>query len=93
MPLPKFIFTIITTVFVTGCVPIETESAPQRPDGCDVTAYEDLKWLDADVLNTRDLPAGTRIIGPNMAVTMDFRQDRLNFSIGKTNRIERIYCG
>jgi hypothetical protein len=84
---------MIITVFITGCVPIESETIPPRPSECDVTAYQNLKWLDADVLKTRDLPAGTRVIGPNMAVTMDFRQDRLNFSIGKTNRIERIFCG
>ena len=38
------------------------------------------------------LPAGTRVIGPGDAVTMDFRHDRLNLEIGESGRIERIAC-
>ena len=34
-----------------------------------------------------------RWIRPGDAVTMDFRQDRLNISLDAQNRVERLHCG
>jgi len=34
-----------------------------------------------------------RVIGPDMAVTMDYRPDRLNVEHDKDQVIQRIYCG
>ncbi len=34
-----------------------------------------------------------RPIGPNQAVTMDYRADRVNVTIDKDNRITRVSCG
>ena len=34
-----------------------------------------------------------RPIGPNQAVTMDFRADRVNVTLDKDNRITRVSCG
>lgn len=36
---------------------------------------------------------GVRVIRPGMAVTMDYRADRLNIEIDDDNRIVRIHCG
>ena len=44
------------------------------------------------VLVTMLLPAGSRVIGPNDAVTMDFRADRLNVEIGADGRIAKVGC-
>jgi len=37
-------------------------------------------------------PAGTRVINPGDAVTMDFRADRLNIEVGVNGRIDKIGC-
>ena len=36
---------------------------------------------------------GVRVIRPGMAVTMDYRADRLNIEIDDDNRIVRVHCG
>lgn len=33
-----------------------------------------------------------RVIRPGMAVTMDYRADRLNVDVGENGRIRRVYC-
>jgi len=33
-----------------------------------------------------------RMIRPGMAVTMDYRADRLNVDVGERGRIRRLYC-
>jgi hypothetical protein len=45
------------------------------------------------VVDRTTLPAGTRIILPDSAVTMDFRAERLNVLIDGNAAVERVYCG
>ncbi|MFD2814149.1 hypothetical protein ACFSYD_05895 [Paracoccus aerius] len=37
-------------------------------------------------------PIGTRQIGPDDAVTSDFRPERLNIEYGRTGLIEKVSC-
>lgn len=37
--------------------------------------------------------ATIRVFGPNDAVTMDYRPDRLNVELGEDRTIVRIFCG
>ncbi|RGP38693.1 hypothetical protein D1012_00755 [Pseudotabrizicola alkalilacus] len=46
----------------------------------------------ASVLQTMKFAAETRIIRPDMAVTMDYRADRLNIEIDRAERISRVHC-
>ncbi len=65
---------------------------------CNADAVQDLigreptSELGADAL-IRSNSRALRWIRPGDAVTMDFRQDRLNINIGANGRIERINCG
>ncbi|KAA2284115.1 I78 family peptidase inhibitor [Arenimonas fontis] len=36
---------------------------------------------------------GVRVIRPGMAVTMDYREDRLNLEVDEQDRVTRAYCG
>lgn len=76
---------------VVACAPVEDAETPA--DTCGAADFEYLKWQKAEVLADVELPKDTRIIRPEMAVTMDFRQNRLNISVGKSGRIENIRCG
>lgn len=95
MSLRKTFFLLFISSALNGCQPVDVETPVPRPieQSCQASTYDKLKWLRADVLADRDLPKGTRIIQYGMAITMDYSADRLNFVIGKTGRIERIYCG
>jgi hypothetical protein len=46
-----------------------------------------------DVLAAMTLPQGTRVIEPGMAITEDYRADRLNLDLDAGGRITRVWCG
>ena len=68
--------------------------APVQPDTdqCKASTLQGLVGQPKAVLQTMLLPAGTRVIGPGDAVTMDFRPDRMNVEIGTDGRIAKIGC-
>ena len=70
-------------------------STPQVETGaeCGAQEYQKLLWKPETILRNVGLPKNTRIIFPDTAVTMDYRVKRLNIYIGKSARIERVYCG
>ncbi|MDB6176725.1 I78 family peptidase inhibitor [Paracoccus sp. Z330] len=66
--------------------------ADEPADQCGADGYQGLIGHPRDVLDKMTFPIGTRQIGPNDAVTSDFRPDRLNIEYGQTGRIEKISC-
>lgn len=65
---------------------------------CDASGAQGLIGQPAtEALGTRALElTGARTIRwiqPGQAVTMDYREDRLNISLNARNRVERISCG
>lgn len=83
---------ILLLLVLAGCV--EPVPAPVQPDTdqCKASALQGLVGQPKSVLQTMLLPAGTRVIGPGDAVTMDFRPDRMNVEIGTDGRIAKIGC-
>lgn len=52
--------------------------------------------LDADVEQQAKAASGARsvrVVRPGMAVTMDYRYDRLNVEVDDAGRILRLHCG
>lgn len=79
---------------LAGCVeplPPPTPLEPD-PDACKASQYQGLIGQPASVLSAMTFPAGTRVINPGDAVTMDFRADRLNIEVGVNGRIDKIGC-
>lgn len=60
---------------------------------CPADAHQDWVGQRVDVLNDIDLPQGTRVLFPTTPATMDYREDRLNVSVDKADRITRVFCG
>ena len=56
---------------------------------------DDYQGLVGQPLAAVTLPAelDARIIGPDTAVTMDHRPERLNIALSGSGIIERVYCG
>ena len=86
---------------LAACVPGDTVSpTPERPavppadqDTCGAAPYARLIGQDATALERELILRQVRVIRPGMAVTMDFRPERINFDIDENDRIARIFCG
>ncbi|NEX46236.1 I78 family peptidase inhibitor [Pseudotabrizicola algicola] len=77
--------------FLAACQPVVSEG----PDlaSCGATALQGLVGQPASALETMRFGTDTRVIRPDMAVTMDYRAERLNIDIDRAERISRVYCG
>jgi len=70
-------------------------SVPFEPvtDRCGSLGYLSMVGTKGDDIKASTFPQGTRILRPGMAVTQDYRAERLNVHINEKGRIERIDCG
>lgn len=75
---------------LAGCV----AEVPPEPveNACGAAELQVLVGQPAAVLQTMKFGTQTRIIRPGMAVTMDYRPDRLNIDIDHSEQITRVYC-
>ncbi len=60
---------------------------------CAAADHQDWVGKRVDVLNDVDLPEGTRVLFPTTPATMDYREDRMNVSVGKDDVISKVTCG
>lgn len=81
---------------LAACEPVNTVSQPPLEpaplDDCGASGYQGLIGQPHEVLASMKFAIGTRVIGPDDAVTADYRPDRLNVEYGKTGLIEKISC-
>lgn len=86
-------FAFLPLLALAACVePVDTPSVEPDTDACKASAMQGLVGQPKSVLATMMLPAGSRVINPNDAITMDFRTDRLNVEVGTDGRIAKIAC-
>ncbi|MFT4151056.1 MAG: I78 family peptidase inhibitor [Paracoccaceae bacterium] len=93
MHVPAFA-AILPLIMASACVPQTPPPAPpaMAEDACGAGPLQHLVGQPASVLDRMKFRQTVRILRPGMAVTMDFRADRLNIAIGADGRIERVYC-
>ena len=72
-------------------VPQNAEEATHA-DSCGISRFRHLIGTRADQIDRSTLPPRTRIITPEMAVTMDFRADRLNIMVGTDGVVGSMRC-
>jgi Peptidase inhibitor I78 family len=60
---------------------------------CAAGQHQDWVGQRVDVLNEVTLPEGTRVLFPTTPATMDFREDRMNVEVDKSDTITRVFCG
>ena len=89
---------ILGLLFLAGCdATVPGDRPPAFPvgeaDTCGGNRYASLIGQDATALERVLILGQVRVIRPGMAVTMDFRPERLNFEIDGAGRIARISCG
>lgn len=78
--------------------PETAQPAPEAGGACNASALADLVGqprsdaLGADAMK-RSGARSLRWISPGMAVTMDFREDRLNIELDAANKVVSSRCG
>lgn len=82
---------LASAALLAACEPVPV-TAPPAADECGAQGYQGLVGQPRGVLAQMTFPIGTRTIGPDDAVTADFRPDRLNIEYGRNDRIEKVSC-
>lgn len=80
---------------LAACVAQPVPAPEPLPDSsvCGAAGLQTLVGQPRSVLAAMTFPAPMRVIGPGMAVTMDFNPDRLNVEYDRTETITRVFCG
>ena len=83
-------------LLLAACASADEPGSPAEPpsagDLCGAARFAHLVGTDAAAIDRSTLPPRTRIIGPNDAVTMDFREDRLNIRTDANGRVTELGC-
>jgi hypothetical protein len=66
---------------------------PPTRDACGASQYQYLVGRPAVLLDGMRFSQDVRVIQHGMAVTMEYRADRLNFWLDRRDVIERVVCG
>jgi hypothetical protein len=64
-----------------------------RPDACGAAALQNLIGQPLAAFTGAPAAQAVRVIGPGMAVTMDYREDRMNVEHDAQRIIRAVYCG
>lgn len=84
---------ILAATALAACEPAYVEPTPPPVvDECGAAGYQGLIGQRREVLGQMTFPMNTRVIGPEDAVTADFRPERLNIEYGANGRIEKVSC-
>jgi hypothetical protein len=71
----------------------ETPVADAPSNSCGAEEMSHLMGLQRAQLETIAFSQPHRILGPDDAMTMDFRGDRVNFALDESGTVTRIFCG
>lgn len=85
-----FIVPIAITLAACHSMPVPD---PQTEDECRASQHQELVRTQAATIDEASLPAGTRIIYPDTAVTRDYRKDRMNIYVNAEGEVTRVDCG
>ena len=78
---------VLALAFLPACVQAETE------DACGAAGFQGLIGQTGEIARLLELDHPVRVIAPGMAVTMDYRPDRINFELDEQDRIVVVRCG
>lgn len=90
----KHIPLLLLPLLAAGCVAPGTKFPPVGiADRCGATQFASLAGQPRSALDGIVLPEGARVILVGEPVTLDYREDRLNFEIDGNAAISRVFCG
>ena len=80
-----------TTEVAATTAPMTAADATAQ-DTCGAAAFQALVGTTASAIDLTTLPAGARVITPDMMVTQDFRAERLNIIVGTDGKVGSLAC-
>lgn len=102
MTVKALLATSAALVMLAGCTAQngsrpEQASAPAGSDACGaskVASYVGMQPTDEVLAKIKSASGAQmlRVVGPNDAMTMDFREDRLTITTGEDGRIKTLRC-
>jgi hypothetical protein len=81
----------LVSACASGPPPQNAEEATAQ-DTCGMSEFRHLIGTPADAIDRSTLPPRTRVITPDMMVTMDFSAERLNIMVGTDGRVGSMRC-
>ncbi len=81
---------------LTACQPVTVDDPvtfSTGRDACGASSYWDRVGKNHKAYDFSAPDRPVRILGPDTAMTMDYRTDRLNVDIDRGGTITRIWCG
>ncbi|MFN3282346.1 MAG: I78 family peptidase inhibitor [Tabrizicola sp.] len=78
---------------LAACVEPLPAPVDPGPDACGASQFQYLVGKPGVLLDGMRFSQEVRVIQHGMAVTMDYRADRLNFWLDRRDVIERVVCG
>ena len=89
---------VLVVTVAAACVRVDAPAvdAPAPDEGlaeCGAAALQYLVGAPARDLDAMRFRGPVRVILPDMAVTMDFKAERVNFDVDAAGRITRVFCG
>lgn len=95
MPRPVSLLVPVILLAAAGCAEMRPGMPGAAAEGGSCGAAERQDWVGQSVasLNDIDLPEGTRVLFPTTPATMDYREDRLNVEVDRSDSIARVFCG
>lgn len=89
---PLSAFLLSAPLLLAACVEPMPAPSPST-DACGASELQYLVGQPGVVLDGMRFSQDVRVIQYGMAVTMDYRADRLNFWLDRRDVIERVVCG
>lgn len=85
---------MLAALALAACETGKEPSIPRLdlPQNCGAEDMQELVGQPRSALDSAEIPSGTRVIGPDDAVTADYRPDRMNVEIGRDGTIEKVSC-
>ncbi|MEM6729379.1 MAG: I78 family peptidase inhibitor [Pseudomonadota bacterium] len=95
-----FSLALFCCLVLAACGPASQLGAEEPPPidpellvPCRADAFQTLIGQTEEDLRATLILGPVRIIRPGDAVTMDFREERLNIALDGAGRVVRVYCG
>lgn len=84
----------VLVLALSGLAACEQPAATEPgPDACGSSEMAHLVGLNRSQLEGIAFTQPFRILGPGDAMTMDFRAERVNFTLDDDSKVTRIWCG
>lgn len=82
---------LMTILGLAACE--QTAATDPGPDSCGSSEMAHLMGIERAQLENIAFSQPVRILGPNDIMTMDFRAERVNFTLDDSGKVTRIWCG